>query len=399
MEQLRRGAGEAPEAPAFAADGGYSFEDTTLYETHRGILRFFRRLLNPILKLFFNPTPLVHALNTQARINKEAAAREAERDRRQAEWNALHYDILQRVVTEVSRVSIEMQNVALRVEALGAKVDFNERRVRGIENVAQQGRPARGGELRGDQRSDARPGDLRGDARSQEPRGTEGREGREPREPREARPEARNGEAATVVASAAVEQPAGAPAAPEGTAPADGARRKRRRRRGRRSGSGLAESGSLTAGDQSTANGDAEEPEGADGNGEADVAEGAEDPGATAESLPDSFATSAQETAGDAGAPAPPHGGTDPSPDTAFTAGAEPQSPGFGEAPPERETTPVSTTPATEVSPPPSHMAEYHQAEPSAPAAATEQPHPSLPSDDPGTSATPASPDPAPQDR
>src|SRR5215218_5558245 len=58
MEQLRRGAAEPLESSA-PADGGYAFEDTTLYETHRGILRFFRRLLHPILKLFFNPTPLV----------------------------------------------------------------------------------------------------------------------------------------------------------------------------------------------------------------------------------------------------------------------------------------------------------------------------------------------------
>jgi hypothetical protein len=110
MEQLRRGAAEPPEV-APAGEPGYTFEDTTLYETHRGILRFFRRLLHPLLKLFFNPTPLVHALNTQARLNKEAAAREAERDRRQAEWNALHYEIVQRLVTELARVSIEMQSL------------------------------------------------------------------------------------------------------------------------------------------------------------------------------------------------------------------------------------------------------------------------------------------------
>ena len=98
------------------------------------MLRFIRRLLNPLLKLFFNPTPVIDAFKTQARLNREAAAREAERERRQTEWNALHYDILQRLVTEVSRASIEMQSVALRVESLSAKVDFNDRRVRSFEN-------------------------------------------------------------------------------------------------------------------------------------------------------------------------------------------------------------------------------------------------------------------------
>jgi hypothetical protein len=148
MQQLRRGAGAAPEVPAAAADSGYSFEDTTLYESHRGLLRFIRRLLNPILKLFFNPTPLVHALHTQARLNQEAAAREAERARLQTEWNALHYELVQRLVTEVSRVTVEMQSLALRVEALAGRVDFNDRRVRSLETTAPpapartQSRPA-----------------------------------------------------------------------------------------------------------------------------------------------------------------------------------------------------------------------------------------------------------------
>src|SRR5262245_26381107 len=37
------------------------FDAEMLYGTHRGILRTIRRLLNPILKLFFNPGTLIHA--------------------------------------------------------------------------------------------------------------------------------------------------------------------------------------------------------------------------------------------------------------------------------------------------------------------------------------------------
>src|SRR5438046_133313 len=37
----------------------YDFNDETLFETHRGPIRFMRRLLRPILKLFFNPNPLI----------------------------------------------------------------------------------------------------------------------------------------------------------------------------------------------------------------------------------------------------------------------------------------------------------------------------------------------------
>src|SRR6185436_8780627 len=92
-----------------------------------------RRLLRPILKMFFNPKQLVDALNAQAKASAEVARRDAERDQQQAEWNALHYELLKRLVTEVSRVSLEAQGLGLRVESLAAKVDFNELRVRGLE--------------------------------------------------------------------------------------------------------------------------------------------------------------------------------------------------------------------------------------------------------------------------
>jgi hypothetical protein len=39
-------------------------------------------------------------------------------------------------------VTLEVQNVSMRIESLGAKVDFNERRVRGIEGAVHQARPA-----------------------------------------------------------------------------------------------------------------------------------------------------------------------------------------------------------------------------------------------------------------
>jgi hypothetical protein len=125
--QAQRAAEKVPNEPAF------SFEDTTIYDSHRGLMRFIRRMLNPLLKLFFNPNPLIRALHIQAKLNVEAAERDAERDRRQTEWNALHYEIVQRLVTEVSRATLELQALSLRVESLDAKVEFNERRVRGIE--------------------------------------------------------------------------------------------------------------------------------------------------------------------------------------------------------------------------------------------------------------------------
>jgi hypothetical protein len=142
LDGLRRGAAaptgvtdKIPNEPTF------SFEDTTIYDSHRGALRFARRLLNPLLKLLFNPNPLIRALHLQAKLNVEAVERNAERDRRQTEWNALHFEIVQRLVTEVSRVSLELQALSMRVEALGARVDFNDRRVGYLEGSAHRARP------------------------------------------------------------------------------------------------------------------------------------------------------------------------------------------------------------------------------------------------------------------
>jgi hypothetical protein len=137
LEQLRKSAGAPAVDPMSVPEPepSYSFEESTLFDSHRGLLRFIRTLLKPILKLFFNPNPLIKALNTQSKLNAAATAREQERDRRQAEWNALHYELLQRVVTETARVSLELQALSLKVESLAGKVDFNERRVRSIEGA------------------------------------------------------------------------------------------------------------------------------------------------------------------------------------------------------------------------------------------------------------------------
>jgi hypothetical protein len=142
LEALRRGAGSTGQAtPAKASSEPiYTFEDTTIYDSHRGLMRFIRRLLNPLLKLFFNPNPLIRALHLQAKLNVESATREAERERRQNEWNALHYEVVQRLVTEMSRLSLDAQSLTMRVEALNARVDFNDRRVRSMEGIAAPAR-------------------------------------------------------------------------------------------------------------------------------------------------------------------------------------------------------------------------------------------------------------------
>jgi hypothetical protein len=144
LEQLRRSAGErtvSVDAAAPPAAQTFPFDEATLYDSPNGLLRLIRKLLRPLLRMLINPTPIAHALAQQSRLNADIVARETERDRRQAEWNALHYEILQRLAVDVSRASIEAQSLLLRVESLAAKVDFNERRVRTMEGAQVQARP------------------------------------------------------------------------------------------------------------------------------------------------------------------------------------------------------------------------------------------------------------------
>ena len=135
LDELRRSAGERPSQAEPATDQPPLFDEVLLYDSPNGLLRFIRKLLNPILRLLINPTPIAHALAVQGRLHAEAAARAADQERRQAEWNALHYEILQRLVRETARGSLEAESLGHRVESLDTKVDFNDRRVRGLEGA------------------------------------------------------------------------------------------------------------------------------------------------------------------------------------------------------------------------------------------------------------------------
>ena len=120
---------EAPQLPS------YEFEDTTLFDSHRGPLRFIRRLLNPILKLFFNPNPLIGALHTQSRLNVMYADREAKRDAMRLAGEQLYYQVLQNLLLEMSRTAIEVKSLRMRLESIGSRLEFNERRARDLESA------------------------------------------------------------------------------------------------------------------------------------------------------------------------------------------------------------------------------------------------------------------------
>ena len=104
----------------------YKFEDSTLFETHRGLLAFIRRMLRPVLKLFFNPNPLIEALHIQSKLNAQQAALEP-----------LYYEVIHNLVLETTRLGIEVKNLKMRVESMSSRLDFDERRARALEGVVQ----------------------------------------------------------------------------------------------------------------------------------------------------------------------------------------------------------------------------------------------------------------------
>jgi hypothetical protein len=214
LDQFRRSRPAIQDEPP-PVEAPYEFSDETLFASHRGGLRFMRRLLRPILKLFFNPNTLNQILHTQAQFNVDMLKREQRRriefDRSRAEWNALYYEVLHNLVLETTRNAIELKNMRMRVEALASRLDFSERRVRALEGVVQY-----------------RPEAVR----SRPPAGA-GRpdrvDGRDRDRSRSTRPEA-DAPISETPDEALVPTGEGAPVA---GAAADG-RRRRRRRRGRR---------------------------------------------------------------------------------------------------------------------------------------------------------------------
>jgi hypothetical protein len=140
LEQFRRSRPTVQEDPP-PIQPPYEFTDETLFASHRGPLRFIRKLLRPILKLFFNPNTLNQILHTQAQFNVDMMKREQRRriefERSRADWNALYYEVLHNLVLETTRNGIELKNLKMRVEALASRLDFNERRVRAMEGVVQ----------------------------------------------------------------------------------------------------------------------------------------------------------------------------------------------------------------------------------------------------------------------
>jgi hypothetical protein len=103
-------ASQTPEATAEAV------RTSKLFYSHRAPLRLIRRLLRPILKLFFNPTPVVQVL--------EGGAHDAQL-----------FVLAHNLVVETTRLAIEVKNLKMTVASLTGRLEFNERRARALESV------------------------------------------------------------------------------------------------------------------------------------------------------------------------------------------------------------------------------------------------------------------------
>ena len=117
----------------------------------RGLFRI-RRLLNPILKLFFNPAPLLESVSVQSRdvrqtamILQERTEKAAQILRERTEMDTLTYEVMNNLVVEMTRLALDMKNHKMRVESVAARLDFDERRARALEEtVLEPPRPSGG---------------------------------------------------------------------------------------------------------------------------------------------------------------------------------------------------------------------------------------------------------------
>jgi hypothetical protein len=120
LAQFRRTKAEPDATPNF------NFENTTLFHSHSAIVRFIRRMLQPVLKLFFNVNPLIDALHIQSGLNAKGIRRDE-----------LQYELIHNLVLETTRLGIQVKNLKMQVDSMSGRLDFDERRARALEGVVQ----------------------------------------------------------------------------------------------------------------------------------------------------------------------------------------------------------------------------------------------------------------------
>jgi hypothetical protein len=237
LDTLRRG-GTSPRE-------GTPVEDESVLGFSRGPLGWIRRLLRPILGLFFSPSELVHALQRQAGVNA-----------RHQQYDEVSFELLQDLVLETTRLEIEVKKLEMRLESQSSRFDFAERRARSLEGIVRY-------------QSEQAPDTDRGQRRTSPERGLPERTAPERTAPERPEP---------AQAGSPGQQAPGRDAEPAG---GGDARRRRRRRRGRRGGLSRAPGESVPgSGEQVSGGPTPAEAGGAESGGSESDAGGGEGPSA-----------------------------------------------------------------------------------------------------------------------
>jgi len=109
---------------ALDAQWNYSFDPETIYRTSRGgFLAAARRLLRPVQKLFWNPTPMIAALSRQADLNRFSA------------------HLLHNLVLELTRLELELAELKNRNLQLQGRVELLARRGKTLEDMLGEREP------------------------------------------------------------------------------------------------------------------------------------------------------------------------------------------------------------------------------------------------------------------
>lgn len=99
----------------------FDFEKEAIYRSSRGgagrVLEGIRRLLRPIQKLFWNPTPMIAALS------------------RQKDVNAAYAHLLHNLVLEMTRLNLELVDLRSRTLELQERLELQVRREKTLETM------------------------------------------------------------------------------------------------------------------------------------------------------------------------------------------------------------------------------------------------------------------------
>lgn len=99
----------------------YSFDPETIYVSKRGgagrLVTYARKLLSPVLKLLFNPGPIIGALS------------------RQSDLNLYYLQLLHAMTVEMTKMNLELANMKARLRTLGIQAGFQAGREKELEQM------------------------------------------------------------------------------------------------------------------------------------------------------------------------------------------------------------------------------------------------------------------------